>query len=55
MSEIKNVTVNGTVVWKQNSNCSGFKISNKNCKYRIEELEIVSFVPDECKNEWKEE
>lgn len=55
MSEISNVTVNGTVVWKQDNNCSGFKISNKDCKYRIEELEIVSYIPSECTNEWKDD
>ena len=29
MSQITNVTINGTVVWEQNEQCSGFKISDK--------------------------
>ncbi len=37
--------------WTQNEGCSGKKVSDSNnCKFRIEEMEIVSYTPDECSN-----
>ena len=33
MKSITSISVNGTVVWNQNENCSGFTISNKDCEF----------------------
>lgn len=33
--------------WEQDELCSGFKIDQK-CKWRYDEMELVSFTPDEC-------
>lgn len=47
MSQIKEITVNGTTIWTQNDECSGFIISDKDCEYRTEEIELVSYIPDD--------
>lgn len=36
--------------WKQNEECSGFKISDKNCEYRASEIEVVSYLPEVCES-----
>jgi len=50
MSEIKEFTYQ-TYIWKQNEECSGFKISDKDCEYRSSEIEIVSYLPEVCEKE----
>lgn len=48
MKEITTFT-SGNYTWKQNENgCAGFKISDKDCEYRTKELEVVSYLPEEC-------
>jgi hypothetical protein len=36
------------VLWSQDPHCSGHRISDKPCQLRVEEMEMVSFRPEEC-------
>ena len=38
-------------MWIQDDNCSGTTISNKPCKLRIKEMELVSYTPKQCKTD----
>lgn len=33
--------------WNQTDSCAGFEVSD-NCPYRYEEMELVTFTPQEC-------
>jgi hypothetical protein len=37
------------VFWKEEEECAGFVISNKNCHLRVDEMQLVSFLPQECR------
>jgi hypothetical protein len=36
-------------MWEMDPDCSGLVISDKNCNLRIEEMELISYQPKECK------
>ena len=36
------------VLWRQDPHCSGHRISHQPCRLRVEEMEMVSFRPEEC-------
>jgi len=37
------------IFWQQEDKCSGFVISDKNCHLRKDEMQLVSYLPHECR------
>ena len=37
--------------WEEDPECSGFKISDKNCHLRVDEMELVRYTPRECRDQ----
>jgi len=45
----KTIEKSNGIYWKQDGECSGFVISNKNCHLRTDEMVLVSYLPNECR------
>ena len=37
-------------LWKQTDECAGFKISDKNCPFRVKEMALISYIPPDCES-----
>ena len=40
----------GEFFWEEVKNCSGFVVSDKDCHLRIDEMQLVSYQPEQCKS-----
>lgn len=39
----------GELVWRESTNCAGFRVSqNKDCEFRAEEMELITYTPQDC-------
>ena len=37
------------MMWNQDDDCSGFKVSNKPCHLRVDEMQLIGYQPRECR------
>jgi hypothetical protein len=42
----KSIEKSSGIFWKQEEECSGFIISNKNCHLRTDEMILISYIPN---------
>ena len=46
--ESKSIEGVDDIFWRQNDECAGFVISDKNCEFRTKEMELITYTPIQC-------